>query len=96
MNIVKATRKFEEWLTFHTHVIKDDINFKHKEMASAAFPFLRATFYRWVQVWQEICDEVAEAPRVICVGDIHVENFGTWHDAEGRLIWGVMILTRLH
>jgi uncharacterized protein (DUF2252 family) len=23
------------------------------------------------------------------VGDLHVENFGTWRDSEGRLIWGV-------
>jgi hypothetical protein len=26
---------------------------------------------------------------VLAVGDIHIENFGTWRDAEGRLIWGV-------
>ena len=89
MNIVKATRKFEEWLNLHTHVVQEDIKFKHKEMACSAFPFLRATFYRWVQVWPEICEEVAKAPRVIAVGDLHVENFGTWRDAEGRLIWGV-------
>ncbi len=29
------------------------------------------------------------APRILCVGDIHIENFGTWRDAEGRLAWGV-------
>jgi hypothetical protein len=23
------------------------------------------------------------------VGDLHVENFGTWRDVEGRLIWGI-------
>jgi hypothetical protein len=23
------------------------------------------------------------------VGDIHLENFGTWRDADGRLVWGV-------
>ena len=89
MNIVKATRKFEEWLRLHTHIVKDDLKFKHQEMACAAFPFLRATFYRWVQVWPEICDEIVKAPHVIAVGDLHVENFGTWRDAEGRLIWGV-------
>ena len=26
---------------------------------------------------------------VLAVGDLHVENFGTWRDAEGRLVWGV-------
>jgi len=28
-------------------------------------------------------------PRVLAVGDLHVENFGTWRDVEGRLIWGI-------
>jgi len=31
----------------------------------------------------------ARAPRVLAVGDLHVENFGTWRDVEGRLIWGI-------
>jgi hypothetical protein len=26
---------------------------------------------------------------VAAVGDLHVENFGTWRDREGRLVWGV-------
>jgi Uncharacterized protein conserved in bacteria (DUF2252) len=26
---------------------------------------------------------------VLSVGDLHIENFGTWRDEEGRLIWGV-------
>jgi len=25
---------------------------------------------------------------VLAVGDLHIENFGTWRDAEGRLVWG--------
>ena len=32
---------------------------------------------------------MADAPQVLGVGDLHVENFGTWRDAEGRLIWGI-------
>jgi hypothetical protein len=32
---------------------------------------------------------VTDAPRSLAVGDLHLENFGTWRDAEGRLIWGV-------
>jgi len=58
-------------------------------MRSDAFPFFRATFYRWAQVWSGICGEAAKAPRALAVGDLHVENFGTWRDSEGRLIWGV-------
>ena len=26
---------------------------------------------------------------MLAVGDIHIENFGTWRDNDGRLIWGV-------
>ena len=32
---------------------------------------------------------LARAPRALAVGDLHVENFGTWRDVEGRLIWGI-------
>jgi uncharacterized protein (DUF2252 family) len=58
-------------------------------MAADPFSFLRATFYRWAQLWPEVCPELLHAPAVLAVGDLHIENFGTWRDAEGRLIWGV-------
>jgi uncharacterized protein (DUF2252 family) len=58
-------------------------------MAEAVFPFLRATFYRWAQLWPEICRELSRGPQVLVVGDLHVENFGTWRDAQWRLVWGV-------
>jgi len=89
MNIVKATRRFEEWLRQHTAVVERDLRTKHKHMAEAVFPFLRATFYRWIQLWPEVCSDAAKAPRVLAVGDLHIENFGTWRDVEGRLIWGI-------
>ncbi len=89
MNIVKATHKFEAWLGEHTHILKPDLRLKHQAMAENVFSFLRATFYRWIQIWPEQCRELAKAPRVHAVGDLHVENFGTWRDREGRLIWGV-------
>ena len=58
-------------------------------MKEELFAFFRATFYRWAQVWPEVCPDLAKAPHVLAVGDLHVENFGTWRDIEGRLIWGV-------
>jgi len=33
--------------------------------------------------------DLTDAPRLLAVGDLHVENFRTWRDAEGRLVWGV-------
>ena len=89
MNIVKATKKFEEWLGRHIRIVSPDLQLKHQRMAESPFRFLRATFYRWVQVWPEVCPDVARAPQVLAVGDLHVENFGTWRDSDGRLIWGV-------
>src|SRR5205085_1563282 len=46
-------------------------------------------FYRWMQLWHELAADLAAVEQVLAVGDLHVENFGTWHDAEGRLTWGV-------
>ena len=89
MKIHKATRKYEAWLAKQTPLVKADLTLKHQGMAEEPFPFLRATFYRWVQLWPEVCPDLAKAPVVLAVGDLHVENFGTWRDIEGRLIWGV-------
>ena len=89
MNISKATEKYEAWLASHIRLIEQDLQLKHQQMRAAAFPFLRATYYRWAQIWAEVCGAVARAPRVLAVGDLHVENFGTWRDIEGRLIWGI-------
>jgi uncharacterized protein (DUF2252 family) len=89
MNIAKATARYEAWLSHHLRLLPADLTFKHEQMRTAPFPFLRATFYRWAQVWAEICPEAAKAPMVLGVGDLHIENFGTWRDIEGRLIWGI-------
>ena len=89
MSIGNATRAFEAWLRGRIAVVERDLALKHRLMRDSRFAFLRATFYRWIQTWPELCPEAAAAPRVLAVGDLHVENFGTWRDAEGRLVWGV-------
>lgn len=96
MNVVKATRHFEEWLGFRTPIVKKDLHLKHTNMKTAVFPFLRATYYRWAQVWPKVCPDLAKGPQVLAVGDLHVENFGTWRDIEGRLIWGVNDFDEAH
>ena len=87
--IVEATEVYETWLRRQVPVWQDDLDYKHQEMAAAPFPFLRATYYRWVTRWRRLCPEEASAPSLLAVGDLHVENFGTWRDAEARLVWGV-------
>src|SRR5690242_11653515 len=58
-------------------------------MREIKFSFFRATYYRWAQTFPKVCDKLGDAVRVLAVGDLHVENFGMWRDAEGRLAWGV-------
>ena len=89
MNVVKATRQFEDWLGRRTDLAQKDLRLKHANMKAGVFPFLRATYYRWAQIWPKVCADLAKAPHLLAVGDLHVENFGTWRDIDGRLIWGV-------
>src|SRR5215210_6244293 len=58
-------------------------------MRESPFAFLRSTFYRWSHQFAAVPDEARSAPSLLIVGDIHLENFGTWRDAEGRLVWGI-------
>jgi hypothetical protein len=89
MNIVTATKEYEAWLGRQTPLDRADLDTKHDDMRDSAFAFMRATFYRWAQLWPRHCKSLAQGPAVLAVGDLHVENFGTWRDSEGRLIWGV-------
>src|SRR5215472_8199481 len=89
IDIHDATRSYERWMTEQIPIVRPDLRLKHQRMAESAFVFLRGTFYRWMQQWPSVCADIATAPAVPCVGDLHVENFGTWRDAEGRLVWGV-------
>src|SRR6266404_6154085 len=89
MDIHQATRAYELWLSKQMPLILADLRLKHQRMDQSALAFLRATFYRWAQRWPHVCLELATAPVVLGVGDLHLENFGTWRDSEGRLVWGV-------
>jgi hypothetical protein len=88
---IKASAKaYEAWLatTLGGDLVKTDLAEKHDKMRSGPFPFLRATYWRWAETIFEVCPDLASAPPVLAIGDTHVENFGCWRDAEGRLVWG--------
>jgi hypothetical protein len=89
MKIFKATRKYESWLHKKLIVFEDDLAAKSRLIAHDPFIFLRGTFYRWMQLFPEVCKKANEAPRVLSVGDLHASNFGTWRDAKSDLIWGI-------
>ena len=96
MSILELTDAYEAWLRQELRkfddkgvaVVKDDLDLKHRIMCEEK-RFLRATYWRWAEKILKICPELKKAPAVLAVGDIHVENFGTWRDLEGRLVWGV-------
>jgi hypothetical protein len=83
------TAEYETWLRSMTKVDEAELNTKHNKMACSEFAFLRATFYRWAHSLPKLCGVLCKVPKVLGVGDLHIENFGTWRDAEGRLSWGV-------
>jgi Uncharacterized protein conserved in bacteria (DUF2252) len=89
MTIQQATQDYERWLAHFTEIVPEDLAAKHQKMAPTVFPFLRATFFRWTQLFSRQCKNLSGSPLVLAVGDLHVENFGTWRDAEGRLVWGI-------
>ncbi len=90
-DIRQSTAQYEDWLRAQLagDVVKKDLERKHEKMRESPFAFLRATYWRWAETVLEICPDLADAPAVLAVGDIHLENFGTWRDADGRLVWGV-------
>jgi uncharacterized protein (DUF2252 family) len=88
-DILRATHKYEAWMRSCTKVVESELTAKHTKMRGDPFSFFRGTYYRWTQLWPEICDDLRDAPRVLSIGDLHVGSYGTWRDLEGRLCWGV-------
>jgi hypothetical protein len=63
--VIAATIAYERWLHESVEVVEEDLRLKHTEMTLSPFRFLRATFYRWVQLWEEVCQDLSSAPRVL-------------------------------
>ena len=89
MDIIEATKSYENWMRRCTDIVESDLRYKHQQMRKDPFLFFRSAFYRWAQLWPELCRDLCHAPTVLAVGDLHVGSFGTWRDSEGRMCWGV-------
>ena len=70
MSIVQATRSYEAWMRNCATVIESDLRSKHAQMKDDPFLFFRGTFYRWAQLFPEICPACGThrkfCPPVIC------------------------------
>jgi len=53
------------------------------------FAFFRATYYRWAQLFPSLLPELMDAPKITAIGDLHLENFGTFRTPNRQLEWGV-------
>lgn len=89
MSFVADNDAFESWLRTQCAVVEDDLKDKHKLMCESPFMFLRATYFRWAKQMPVLFPNLMDALKVLSVGDLHSENFGTWRDEDGRAIWGV-------
>ena len=89
--IRESAHQYEDWLRkqLHGDVLEQDLAKKHDQMWESAFVFLRATYWRWAETIFDVCPDLAGGTQVLAVGDIHIENYGTWRDGDGRLAWGV-------
>ena len=89
-SFVSSIRGYERFLaTVLDTVWGADLQEKHRRMQDSPFVFLRATYWRWAETILWLCPDVADAPAVTAVGDVHLENYGLWRDLDGRLVWGV-------
>ncbi|MEA2861527.1 MAG: hypothetical protein QOC72_3566 [Methylobacteriaceae bacterium] len=89
MSFVAENTDYETWLGTQCAVVKRDVKKKHDRMCESPFMFLRATYFRWAKQTPVLFPDLMNTPAVLSVGDLHSENFGTWRDEDGRLIWGV-------
>jgi hypothetical protein len=86
----KSIAAYESWLRTElgNDLVVADLDKKHQKMRSGSCAFLRATYWRWAETILDICPDLSGAPAVLAIGDTHLENFGSWRDIEGRLVWG--------
>lgn len=92
---VAATAAYERWLANRIPVVPEDLELKHRELAADPLRFLRGTYYLWLERVAELAPIVLDGPQVPAVGDLHVQNFGTWLDHRGVRRWGVNDLDEL-
>jgi hypothetical protein len=62
--IVESSRQYSRFLEKNLvrPVVKRDLAFKHQSMAADSFQFLRATFFRFIQLWPVLLPGLSAAP----------------------------------
>jgi hypothetical protein len=94
-DVVGLTADYEAWLSAAIPMVREDLAVKHDQLASSPMRFLRGTYYLWLVRVAALLPDLVSRPRVVSVGDLHAENFGTWRDRHGARRWGVNDLDEL-
>src|SRR5271165_3059380 len=61
-SFVEENENYEAWLHTQCDVVKMGLKAKHKRMATHAFDFLRATYFRWASGIKSELPELADTP----------------------------------
>jgi hypothetical protein len=89
------TRAYDAWLGAAIPLDTAELDRKHAEMAAHSYRFLRGSYYLWLDRIATGLPETLQRTAVPLVGDLHVENFGTWRDRDQVRRWGVNDLDEL-
>jgi hypothetical protein len=87
--IIEALDTYDDWLRQHCRAIDAELAEKRQLLAADTFAFLRGTCFRFAAHFAAKLPDLLQRAAVPSCGDAHIENFGTWRDQEGRLVWGV-------
>lgn len=85
----ELTDAYEAWLASAIELDPAELARKHAEMAEHEYRFLRGSYYLWLVRIGELVPETLAGLSAPLIGDLHVENFGTWRDVDQRRRWGV-------
>jgi hypothetical protein len=88
-DVIEQTHAYEEWLAAAIPVVATDLVAKHAQMAGSIVRFLRGSYYLWLDHMFTLLPDLMTAPAVPAIGDLHIENFGTWRDLNRVQRWGV-------
>ena len=85
----EVSDRYEAWRARRIPLIQADVELKYARLAESPWLLARGAYHRYATQFSALLPELAGAPVAVSVGDLHVENFGTWRDRAGRLVWGV-------
>ena len=91
-SFTSTTESYERWRERRIQIVEADLELKRVKLGQSPFLLARGSYYRYFTEFPRLLGELAAAPRAVSVGDLHVENFGTWRDRDARLVWGALDL----